>query len=318
MYPVSDWLTEALADHRPVEYPWREERPSLDDVEEGDILVVTSMDGREPADRMVIALEVEPERRSFHGILVTNEALMAVGTDLVLDPEDTGLPYRTTVITQSAGWLWYVQIKRRVGALTDEALDAASAGRYGVEHDFHLARRGLPLLRQPQDLRWPVLTADFAHMQALAADCTYKRLEKDFELPFADPRLLADSKGAPLPDEETIQRLTSETRGFSPGCAVWAVNHLDSQRFRAFQPLLAPRSRPAPAPVPDDCSLPLNTANGTADHLLRSTLADAMDIASFVKIAVVEDTDNAQPRHQTFRYGSRRAEYILNPILKVS
>ena len=317
MDPVSDWFTEALEVHRPVEYPWREEAPE-DDVEEGDILIVTSMDGREPADRMVVAFDVEPERRSFYGILVTNEAPMAVGSDLILNPEDTRLPYRIAATVRATGWLWYVQIKRRVGALTDEALDALSAAHCDVDHDFHLSRRGLPLLRKPQDLRWPVLTAEFSHMQALAADCTYKRLEKDFELPFADPRLLADSKGVPLPDEETIQRLTSETRGFSPGCAVWAVNHLDSQRFRAFQPLLAPRSRPAPAPVPDDCSLPLNTANGTADRLLRSTLADAMDIASFVKIAVVEDTDNAQPRHQTFRYGSRRAEYILNPILKVS
>ena len=314
MDPVSDWLTEALADHRPVEYPWREERPSLDDVEEGDILVVTSMDGREPADRMVVAFDVEPERRSFYGILVTNEAPMAVGSDLILDPEDTGLPYRIAVTVRATGWLWYVQIKRRVGALTDQALDAVSAAHYGVDHDFHLARRGLPLLREPQDLRWPVLTAEFSHMQALAADCAYKRLEEGLELPFADPRLLADSKGVPLPNEETIQRLARETRGFSPGCAVWAVNHLDSQRFRAFQPLLAPRSQPAKDPAMNGCPLPLRTANDTDEYLLGLTVADAMNIASFVKVAVVNGSDEALPNHQTFRYKDRPAEYILNLI----
>ena len=64
---MSDWLTGALGDHCPAEYRWREEATAPDDVEDGDILVVTSMDGREPTDRMVIVFDVEPARKRFQG-----------------------------------------------------------------------------------------------------------------------------------------------------------------------------------------------------------------------------------------------------------
>ena len=172
MDPVSDWLTEALGAHRPAEYPWRDDDPIPGDVIEGDILVVGSKDGREPANLMVLAFEVDPETRSFMGLLVTNEVTLACGGDLVLDPEETGLPYRTAVMTHISGRLWNVQIKRRVGVLTDEALDAVSAGRYGAECEFQRSRRGLPLQNETRDMRWPALRTGLDHMRASAEDRT--------------------------------------------------------------------------------------------------------------------------------------------------
>ena len=188
---MPDWLTGALEDHPPAEYPWREETPAPDDVEYGDILVVTSMDGREPSDRMVIVFDLEPERKRFQGLLVTNETPLAVGTDLVLDPEDTGLPYRVAAAVRASGWLWYEQIKRRVGYLTDEALDGVIAGYCDGEGEFHLSHRGLALLREPWDMRWPTLLAEAAHIRALAEDCTSKREIESIRAPFVDPRPLA-------------------------------------------------------------------------------------------------------------------------------
>ena len=126
------------------------------------------MDRCEPADLMVLAFDVDSERRSFLGLLVTNEIALAGGADLILDSAETGLPYRTAVMTHVSGRLWNVQIKRRVGVLTDEALDGVSAGRYGVEHEFGRSRRGLPLQNETRDMRWPALRAGLDHIRASA------------------------------------------------------------------------------------------------------------------------------------------------------
>lgn len=313
MKSIPDWLAGALEDHSPVEYPWREETPAPD-VEDGDILVVTSMDGREPSDRMVIVFDVEPERKRFQGLLMTNETPLAVGTDLVLDPEDTGLPYRAAATVRATGWLWYEQIERRVGSLTDEALDGVIAGYYDGKGEFYLSHCGLPLLREQWDMRWPTLLAEAAHIRALAKDCTSKRLTESITAPFADPRPLADSNGMTSLNEVTFQRMAHGTQGFSPGCTAWAVDHLDPQQFRAYQPLFAKNGRPAKSPMPNGWPLPLKASNDTEDHLLRLTVADALNRADFAKIAVAEEDGEPRPRYRSVQYENRRAEYILTPI----
>lgn len=308
---MTDRLAEALESHRRAEYPWRDDGPQAEDAVEGDIVVVRSMDGRGPEDLMVLAFEVDPESRSFLGLLITNEVALAGGGDLVLDSEETGLPYRTAVMTHISGRLWTVQIKRRVGVLADEALDAVSAGRYGVEHEFQQSRRGLPLQNETRDMRWPDLRAGLDHMQALAEDCTSK-WNQDTGLPFADPRLLAGSAETSFPDEDAFERMVSETRGFSPGCTAWASNNLDDQKLRAYRPLLTSRGRPAASPLPDDCPLPLNAAEGTSESLLRITAADALEEAPFVKIAV-GDEGEVRPSSR-FTYRNRPVEHWLVTI----
>ena len=303
---MTDWLTEALEAHRPAEYPWRDDEPNSEDVVEGDIVVIGSMDGREPVNLMVLAFEVDPETRSFMGLLVTNEVALACGGDLVLDPEETGLPYRTVVMTHISGRLWNVQIKRRVGVLTDEALDAVSAGRYGVEHEFQRSRRGLPLQTETRDMRWPALTARLDHLQALAEDCT-SNWNQDIGLPFADPRLLTGSTEIAFPDEDAFKRLENGTRGFSSGCTAWAIDNLDNQRFRAYRPLLLSRGQRAGSPLPDDFPLPLSTADDTAKSLLRITAADALKEVPFVKISVMDKGE--KPRSSRFVIHDRPAEH---------
>lgn len=308
---MTDWLTEALEAHRPAEYPWRDDVPDSEDAVEGDIVVIGSMDGRGPADLIVLAFEVDPETLSFMGLLVTNEVALACGADLVLDPEETGLPYRTAVMTHISGRLWSMQIKCRVGVLTDEALDAVSAGRYGVKHEFQQSRRGLPLQNETRDMRWPALRAGLDHMQALAEDCT-SNWTQDTGLPFADPRLLTGSTEIAFPDEATFERMVRGTRGFSSGCSAWAIDNLDDQRLRAYRPLLSARGRRADSPLPDDCTLLLSTEDDTTKSLLSITAADALEEAPFVKIAVVDEEE--RPRLSHFTYRDRPAEHWLVKI----
>ncbi len=308
---MTDWLTETLEAHRPAEYPWRDDDPHTEDVVEGDIVVIGSMDGRGPANLTVLAFEVDPETRSFMGLLVTNEVALACGGDLVLNSEETGLPYRTAVMTHISGRLWNVQIKRRVGVLTDEALDAVSAGRYGVEHEFQRSRRGLPLQNETRDMRWPALTAGLDHLQALAEDCT-SNWNQDIGLPFADPRLLTGSTEIAFPDENAFERLENGTRRFSPGCAAWAIDNLDDQRFRAYQQLFTKGGRRASSPLPDYCPLPFSTEDDAAKSLLRITAADALKEVPFVKIAVMDKGE--KPRSTRFTYRDRPAEHWLVKI----
>lgn len=308
---MTDWLTEALEAHRPAEYPWRDDAPNSEDVVEGDIVVIGSMDGRGPADLIVLAFEVDPETRSFMGLLVTNEVALACGGDLVLDSEETGLPYRTAVMTHFSSRLWNVQIKRRVGVLTDEALDAVSASRYGVEHEFQQSRRGLPLQNETRDMRWPDLRAGLDHLQALAQDCT-SNWNQDIGLPFADPRLLTGLTAVPFPDEETFERMVQGTRGFSPGCSAWAINNLNNQQLRAYRPLLSARGRPADSPLPDDCHLPYSAEDDAAKSLLRITAADALEEGPLVKIAVLDGGEEL--RSSRFTYRDRPAEHWLVKI----
>lgn len=76
---MADWLGAALKDYQPVEYPWRDDEPSREDVVEGDFLVVSDMAGSAP-NRMVVVLDVEPERRCFFGAFVTNERALPSST----------------------------------------------------------------------------------------------------------------------------------------------------------------------------------------------------------------------------------------------
>ncbi len=179
---------------------------------EGDVLVVSAMDGQEPADRLVIVLDTEPEQQCFHGVLVTNETALAVATDVILEPDHADLPYRIAVTTAAAGWLWYRQVRRRVGVLTEEALGAISAGRYGVEDEFQRSTRGLPLQDRKRDLRWPTLEAEFDHLRSLAEDCTSERLMKGVAPPYADP-LLCTGSGRGFPDEELSERAKHASGG---------------------------------------------------------------------------------------------------------
>ena len=175
---TTDWLAEALQDHSPATYPWRDDEAAGKEVLEGDVLAVSGMDGLEPS-RMVIVLEVEPDRRCFLGTLVTNELASATAEDVKLAPTHTGLPYHIAGLAGMARMLWYVQIRSRLGALSDEALHALilSAGHCGVEDRFQTRHRGIPLQDRRRDLRWAEFDVERERFDTLALDCTEKRFK---------------------------------------------------------------------------------------------------------------------------------------------
>ena len=302
---LPDWLAEAKSGFDPAVYGWREQ-DALDDVTAGDLVLVGDMDASDDSRRVVAVLDVDTARRFFLAVLVTNDVSLAGADDLILDPELTGLPYRVAVLARLAGYLWLVQVDERLGALTDEALDAVMAGYVGAEDALQSACRGVPLQDRGRDLRWSDLEAEAELIRGLSDDCTRKRYNEEMYLPFADPELWpASDSGWDLSCAETLNALEEETRagrarGFSPSSVELILPTVDPRLLRAYSALLAPDSDPAPLPSTSQ------TGEGTMPSLRDLAIADGLVAAPFVKIATADSSFS----HQRFaRYG-RRAEVL--------
>ena len=275
-----DRYAEALGKWQPGTYPWREVGEFLD-IMQGDIVVVGQMDLSDPARRMVAVLDVDEERRCFLGALVTNELSLAAADDVILTPEYTDLPYHVAVMTGMAGYMWFVQVDERLGAINVDALEAALAGYTGAEDDLQRSLRGVPLQDKGRDLRWPALEAEVDCIQDLTRDCAAKRHEDDIELPFSDPRLLESALDEP--HAETLDILeeatrNGRTRGFSPSCVEQVAGTLDCRVLRAYPTMFQPRGSIT-------TSLPARQDDGDpSDWLFKLTMADGLAGAGFVKL----------------------------------
>ena len=301
---MTESLAAALEDYRPGEYPWRDDEPVLEDVVEGDVLVVSDMDGRRP-NRMVVALDVEPERRCFFGAFVTNERSLASAEDVDLAPDQTGLPYHIAGLAGLKGWIWYVQIRRRLGALTDEALNAVSAGHLGVEDAFQSAHRGVALQAPRSDLRWPALTTEAEYVRDFTWDCDEKHSDDDIALPFVDPRLFPvfgnslDESTAKALDDLVKATRAGRTRGVSPSCVEQLVATLDGRSLMAYRSLLTMRSAAISPPQSPDGGYSVN-------WLLDLTRADGLSQAPFVKVI----GSTGSPVCQLLENNGRSVEYL--------
>lgn len=280
---LPDWLTISVAGWAPGVYPFRETDESLD-ILDGDIVLVGAMDGSKPAHRMVVAFETDEERRLFSGAPVTTDLSLATADSVILNPDHTDLPYRIAVLSGLAVHLWFVQVDERLGALSEEALEAVWAGRYGVEDQLQNARRGIPLQERLMDLRWSDLEGEVRHMRGLAQDCTEKYWDEELGLPYVDPRLLSapgdSDNGFPPETVGVMEEATREgrTRGFSPSCVEQVVGTLDSRILRAYPTMFRPRgSMAVSSPLCQDTDDP-------GGWLFELTVADALAGAPFVKM----------------------------------
>lgn len=298
-----DWLARAVAAHSATPSSWRQEEPT--DVIEGDVLVVGAMDGEAP-DCLVIAVDVDAQRRCFLAVRATNELPLAGADDVILGCEDTDLPYRVAALTCLVGHLWFVQVSRRVGALTENVAASVRAGLVGADDGFQRSRRGVPLQDPRSDLRWAALEAEANRMRVLAADCDRRRHDPLIALPFIDPEFLTGSRPETAMDPETFERLRNRTRRFSPSCIQWAVDNLSNQKLRAFRPLLATTAPAGPGgSSPEAAAGDPRPPLDPGAELLQRTIEDGLRDAPFVKIASATNSDEI---HRPFE--DRRAEIV--------
>lgn len=288
------WLSDILSKRPRVEYPWSESNP--DDVMPGDIVIVGDMDLSKP-NRMVVVLDSDIERRCFLGVLVTNELSLATANALILKPEETDLPYAIVVSAGLARYLWFVQVDKRLGAITEEVLEAIVETYAGAENEFQKSRRGVPLQYPSWDLRWPDLEMESQVLRALSQDCTEKRGNDNIHLPYIDPQLLVDaSKREFLLENYDILKSKIRTRGFSPSCVRETFDTLDRAFIRAYSILLSPQDHLT------DLVLEPTTNGNETERLRKYTREDGLQKAPFVKIVGCDSIEYKRNKREEFLY----------------
>lgn len=287
-----EWLSDTLAERLKPEYAWRESNPY--DVMPGDIVVVGDMD-LSMSNRMIVVLDSDVERRCFLGALVTNELSLATANSLILKPEETDLPYTIVVLAGLARYLWFVQVDKRLGAITEEALEAIVETYAGAENTFQKLRRGVPLQYSGWDLRWPDLEKESQVLRELSQDCTIRRENDYIDLPYLDPRLLVDISTRKF-ILENYDVLESQTRGFSPSCIRETIDTLDRSFLRAYSILLSPQDRPT------DSVLEPTASENKIEWLRKYTRADGLQKAPFVKIVGCDPIKYDRNKRTEFLY----------------
>lgn len=296
---TTSWLSDILSKRPRVDYPWSESDP--DDVMPGDIVIVGDMDLSTP-NRMVVVLDSDTDRRCFLGALATNELSLATADALILEPEETDLPYKIAVLGGVTGYLWFVQVDKRLGVITEEVLDAVVASYVGTENELQKSRRGVPLQYPSWDLRWPALEQESQVLHELAQDCTEKRRNDNIKLPYLDPQLLVDaSKQEFLLENYYI--LETRTRGFAPSCMREMIDIVDRALLRAHPALLSPLDHPI------DLLIERGADENQTKWLRRYTIADGLQKAPFVKIAGCDSIT-----YKRFHNGGKRAEFLYETI----
>lgn len=188
----SDWLPLDLKPSPPGEVPWP-----------GDICLLFSAvdesDGEAPVARarFVVIRMVDRDEGYASVALLSDEIDMAGGTDVVLPPERTGVPYDLMVETDVVGPVRFEQLSQPVGlvnqATIDGIVETELSGVPAVPH----ARRGLPL-RGPEDPRWDFKLSEAEELAYLSGRCVAELIAKADSDEISESeleRLLAD-----LPD----------------------------------------------------------------------------------------------------------------------
>ena len=293
-----DWLKTAKARWEQTGYQWRETEPV--DVIQGDIVVAGDMDFSAP-NQMLAVLGSDSDRRCFLGALVTDEISLAAADDLILEPHETDLPYRIAILTGLVKFLWFVQVDKRVGAMTEEGLQAALALYAGSEHEFQYNRRGMPLQYEEWDKRWADLEAEAQLLRKLSKDCTERRENGDIDGPYINPTPL-DNHVIEEFLAENYEKLEGRTRGFAPSCVNVYISSLDRSVLRAYPDLFSPKF------------YPINVSARRSDEtqeewLLRCTKEDGLASAPFVRII-----GNGAQGYERLRSGGKRAEYLYESV----
>lgn len=277
-------------------------------------MLVGEMDMREDLHRMVAVFDVDTRRRCFFGALVTNELSLATADDIIVGPDQTGLPYSVAVINQLVGYLWFAQVTERLGALTEEAIDACLAGSVGAEDEFQYCHRGIPLQDRVFDLRWPILESELATWRTLTLDCATKRHGAKIELPYIDPRLLPVygnfHNGFHAETLSVLEEATraGRTRGFSPSCAEEVAKTLDSRMLRAYPRMFQPNGSITTSPPTR------KDQDDPGDWLFELTMADARAGSGFVKM--IGGDDRSEPTR--FDSNGRRYEFLYETVKETS
>jgi hypothetical protein len=126
--------------------------------------------------RLVLVRYVDAAARHASVALVSDDTRMAGGTDVVLRPDRTGLPYAIMVETDVVAPAWYRQFSAPLGGVDEQTLVGLCETEFSGAPAVTGAARGMPV-RGPGDERWAFKLAEAEALCEMCASCIAGALE---------------------------------------------------------------------------------------------------------------------------------------------
>ena len=139
----------------------------MSDIELGGIYRCVPMDPGTPA-ALVLVTAIDEATQSVGITLLSADVEFGTSADLLLSKQDTGLAYALVAESDIFGYVWIVQLDRKLGYVDGPVLDALSALRDEEPVDHPIA--GPPAL-QRSDPRWSFKLQELKRLQSLTAHC---------------------------------------------------------------------------------------------------------------------------------------------------
>ena len=159
-------------------------------VARGDIRLVEPLPWMEGRKRLAVVRRVDAQRNAAEMMLAHPWPELATDTDAVIASDDLGLPHPLVVECYVRSPVWLLQLRERVGVLTESVLQAIGDVVVDRDRTVEGVYAGLPLAG-PTDPRWHFKEDEVAEWGTLTDDCTAALLGDD------DPRMLEPERLRP-------------------------------------------------------------------------------------------------------------------------
>jgi hypothetical protein len=154
-------------------------------IEIGGIYRAVAMD-RDTHSALVLVTEFDDATQSLAVTLLSPDVEFGSSMDLILTAEETGRPYDLIAEADVFGYLWVVQLDRRLGRVDGQVIEALAALREDDAVDRPVA--GPPVVDR-SDPRWKFKLQELKRLQGLTADCT-RELIDGVQVASIDPKAL--------------------------------------------------------------------------------------------------------------------------------
>ena len=142
-------------------------------IEIGGVYRAVAMDRDTPA-ALVLVTDLDQTTQSVNVTLLSPDVEFGSSADLVLSGEEIGRTYDLLAESDIFGYMWVVQLDRRVGRVESQVLDALSALREEDVLDRPVA--GPPIVDR-SDPRWNFKLHQLKRLQSLTKDCTRELID---------------------------------------------------------------------------------------------------------------------------------------------
>lgn len=177
-------------------------------VARGEIGVVEPLPWLEGRRRLAVIRRVDADRDVAEMMLAHPWPELATDTDAVIASNESGLPFPLVVQCYVRGPVWLLQLRERVGVLTESLMDAIGSAVVDCDRTVEGVFSGPPLAGST-DPRWHFKEDEVLEWRTLTHDCATALLDGDdstaIEPEWIDPQTYADASDLNLTSRHRLQ-----------------------------------------------------------------------------------------------------------------